>query len=115
MRPLTSMLRPESTDADLLRRFAHDRDETAFAALMRRHGPLVLGVCRRLLHDPNDADDAFQATFFVLARKAGAVGQPDRLANWLYGVALRVAQKARTAAARRQARQQQVTDRKSGG
>jgi RNA polymerase sigma factor (sigma-70 family) len=100
----------ESTDEDLLWRFSHGRDETAFATLMQRHGPLVLGVCRRVLHDPNDADDAFQAAFFVLARKAGSVGQPDRLANWLYGVALRVAQKARCAAARRQARQQQLTD-----
>jgi RNA polymerase sigma factor (sigma-70 family) len=121
-RPLSSFLRhfrrqlavPEAgelTDAALLGRFADDRDETAFATLMQRHGPMVLGVCRRLLHDPNDADDAFQATFLVLARKAGSVGQPDRLANWLYGVALRVAQKARAEAARRHARQQQVTDR----
>jgi RNA polymerase sigma factor (sigma-70 family) len=100
----------EVTDGDLLQRFSRDRDETAFATLMERHGPLVLGVCRRVLHDPNDADDAFQATFFVLARKAGLVGQPDRLANWLHGVALRVAQKAWCAAARRQSRQQQVTD-----
>jgi len=100
----------ESTDGDLLRRFAQNRDEAAFAMLMQRHGPLVLGVCRRVLHDPNDADDAFQATFFVLARKAGSVSQPDRLTSWLYGVALRVAQKARGATARRQARQQQVTD-----
>jgi RNA polymerase sigma factor (sigma-70 family) len=100
----------ELTDGDLLRRFVHDRDEMAFATLMQRHGPLVLGVCRRVLHDPNDADDAFQATFFVLARKAGSVGQPDRLANWLYGVALRVARKARFAAARRRTGQQQVMD-----
>jgi RNA polymerase sigma factor (sigma-70 family) len=100
----------ELTDGDLLRRFCHDRSETAFATLMQRHGPLVLGVCRRVLRDPNDADDAFQATFFVLARKAGSVGQPDRLASWLYGVALRVAHKARSTAARRQGRQQQVMD-----
>jgi RNA polymerase sigma factor (sigma-70 family) len=96
------------TDGDLLLRFAHDRDEDAFAALVDRHGPLVLGVCRRVLPDPNDADDAFQATFLVLARKAGAIGQPERLANWLYGVAFRVARKARANAARRRARQQQV-------
>jgi RNA polymerase sigma factor (sigma-70 family) len=100
----------ELTDGDLLWRFSHTRDEAAFATLMQRHGPLVLGVCRRVLHDPNDADDAFQATFFVLARKAGSVGQPDRLANWLYGVALRVARKARAASARRQAREQPMTD-----
>jgi RNA polymerase sigma factor (sigma-70 family) len=100
----------ESTDGDLLRRFHHDRDEAAFATLMERHGPLVLGVCRRILNDPNDADDAFQGTFLVLARKAGSVAQPDRLASWLYGVAVRVARKARGAAARRRACQQQVTD-----
>src|SRR5262249_54637634 len=100
----------ELTDGDLLRRFSRDRDEAAFATLLQRHGPLVWGGCRRVLHDANDADDAFQATFLVLARKAGSVGQPDRLANWLYGVALRVAQKARAAAAQRHARQQQVTD-----
>jgi RNA polymerase sigma factor (sigma-70 family) len=100
----------ELTDADLLWRFAHDHDEPAFATLMHRHGPLVLGVCLRVLHDPHDADDAFQATFFVLARKAGSIGQPDRLANWLYGVALRVAKKAHAAAARRRALQQQVSD-----
>jgi RNA polymerase sigma factor (sigma-70 family) len=100
----------ELTDADLLGRFARGRDEAAFAALLQRHGPLVLGVCRRALNDPNDADDAFQATFLVLARKAGSVGQPDRLASWLYGVALRVSRKARAEAARRRGRQQQVTD-----
>jgi RNA polymerase sigma factor (sigma-70 family) len=77
---------------------------------MQRHGPLVLGVCLRVLHDPNDADDAFQATFLVLARKADSVGQPDWLANWLYGVALRVARKARSATARRPARHLQVTE-----
>jgi RNA polymerase sigma factor (sigma-70 family) len=100
----------ELTDRDLLRRFSHDRDEAAFSTLMQRHGPLVLGVCRRLLPDPNDADDAFQATFLVLARKAGSVGQPDRLANWLYGVALRVAKKARSASARRRGREEQLQD-----
>jgi RNA polymerase sigma factor (sigma-70 family) len=100
----------ELTDGDLLRRFSHDRDETAFSTLMQRHGPLVLGVCRRLLQDPNDADDAFQATFLVLARKAGSVGQPARLANWLYGVALRVAKKARSASARRRGREEPLKD-----
>ncbi len=100
----------EQSDADLLDRFARQRDEAAFADLMRRHGPMVLGVCRRVLHDEHDADDAFQAAFLVLARKAGAVGRPERLAGWLYGVALRVARKARAVAARRRGREQPVAD-----
>jgi RNA polymerase sigma factor (sigma-70 family) len=99
----------ESTDRHLLQRFAQERDEAAFTALVQRHGPLVLGVCRRVL-GPNDADDALQATFLVLARKAGSLSQPDRLSNWLYGVALRVAQKARAEVARRRARLQEVKD-----
>jgi RNA polymerase sigma factor (sigma-70 family) len=100
----------EVTDRELLQRFAHSRDGDAFTALVRRYGPLVLGVCRRVLGQGPDAEDAFQATFLVLARKAGAIGQPERLGNWLYGVALRVARKARAEAARRRARQRQVAD-----
>lgn len=91
----------ESSDAELLHRFARARDHAAFAALVRRHGPMVFGVCRRVLRDPNDAEEAFQVTFLVLVRKAGGLRQPDRLANWLYGVANRVARKARVSAARR--------------
>ena len=90
-------------DADLLHRFAAGRDGDAFAELVSRHGPLVWGVCARMLRDGPDAEDAFQATFLVLARKAGAVRRPELLGNWLYGVARRVASKARAAAARRRA------------
>lgn len=97
-------------DRDLLQRFTRERDDNAFAALVQRYGPLVLGVCRRVLRQEQDAEDAFQATFLVLARKAGSIGQPERLGNWLYGVASRVARKARVEAARRSARQQPVTD-----
>ena len=100
----------ELTDRDLLQRFGRGPDGDAFAALVQRYGPLVLGVCRRVLRQEQDAEDAFQATFLVLARKAGSIDQPERLGNWLYGVASRVAQKARAETARRRARQQQVTD-----
>jgi RNA polymerase sigma factor (sigma-70 family) len=91
----------EQTDCQLLKRFAGQRDQVAFAALVRRHGPMVLAVCRRVLCNAHDADDAFQATFLVLVRKAGAIARPELLANWLYGVAYRVAVKARANAARR--------------
>jgi RNA polymerase sigma factor (sigma-70 family) len=92
-------------DARLLARFRADRDEAAFAGLVRRHGPLVYGVCRRLLGDRADADDAFQAVFFVLARRAGALRPERGLGPWLYGVAVRVAKKARTQTVRRRLRE----------
>jgi RNA polymerase sigma factor (sigma-70 family) len=88
-------------DRELLDAFASRRDQGAFAALVGRHGPLVWGVCRRLLRDEQDAEDAFQATFLVLARKAGSVAWREDAGNWLYAVALRVARKARVRAARR--------------
>jgi RNA polymerase sigma factor (sigma-70 family) len=93
----------EPSDAALLARFVGHHDEDAFAALLRRHGPMVLGVCHRILGDPHDADDAFQTTFLVLARRADSVGRPERLGNWLYGVAWRTARKARAGVARRRA------------
>jgi RNA polymerase sigma factor (sigma-70 family) len=95
----------ELSDAQLLERFVRARDESAFAALLWRHGPMVLGVCRRLLGHTHDAEDAFQATFLVLVRKAAGLRRPALVGNWLYGVACRTARQARTAAARRQARE----------
>jgi RNA polymerase sigma factor (sigma-70 family) len=87
----------------LLQRFASGREEVAFAALVRRHGPLVLGVCRRLLQDSHEAEDAFQATFLVLASKAGTIRKQASVGSWLFGVATRLATRMRTRAARRRA------------
>lgn len=89
------------SDRQLLERFASQREETAFATLVDRHGPLVLGVCRRVLQHEQDAEDAFQATFQVLAHKAARVRWHESAASWLYEVAWRVAQKARSHALRR--------------
>lgn len=93
------------TDADLWRRFVRGRDEAALEALVHRHGPMVLGVCRRILRHEEDAEDAFQATFLVFVRKAASLRSPHTLANWLYGVARRTALEARTSAARRRAKE----------
>lgn len=97
-------------DETLLQWYVGGRDEGAFAALVRRHGPMVLGVCRRVLADRQAAEDAFQATFLVLIRKAGSLARGSSLGPWLYGVAFNVARKARSVAARRQAREKQVAD-----
>jgi RNA polymerase sigma factor (sigma-70 family) len=93
------------SEGQLLARFVGDRDEVAFEAIVSRHGPMVLGVCRRLLDDPHDVEDAFQATFLVLVRRAGSLRDRDLLANWLYGVALRVATRCRRDRTRRRIRE----------
>jgi RNA polymerase sigma factor (sigma-70 family) len=97
------------TDGELLACFIEHRDESAFAALLRRHGPMVWGVCRRLLNH-HDAEDAFQAAFLVLVRKAASIVPRDSVANWLYGVAHQTALQARRTAARRRAREKQVAE-----
>jgi RNA polymerase sigma factor (sigma-70 family) len=93
------------SDGQLLDRYVAERDEAAFEALLCRHGPMVLGVCRRILRDPTDAEDAFQASFLVLVRRARAVSPRELVGNWLYGVACHTAMKAREVAARRRARE----------
>ncbi|HKB02689.1 MAG TPA: sigma-70 family RNA polymerase sigma factor [Gemmataceae bacterium] len=98
----------QTGDAQLLAEFIASRDEAAFAALVRRHGPMVLGVCRRVIGDPHLAEDAFQATFLVLARRAAAVRPRHLVGHWLYGVAYRTALKARGSALRRMAKEKQV-------
>lgn len=98
------------SDSQLLERFTQDHDQEAFAALIQRHGPVVWGVCRRLLGEANDAEDAFQATFLVLVRKPGSVKKQSSLGSWLYGVAYRVALRARADAARRRHHERQVAD-----
>jgi RNA polymerase sigma factor (sigma-70 family) len=97
-------------DRQLLERFLARRDGEAFEALVRRHGPMVLGVCRRVIGNVHDAEDAFQATFLVLVRRAAALAAPELLGNWLYGVAYRTALEAKARKARRSAREKQVAD-----
>src|SRR5437773_2923622 len=96
------------TDGELLDGFIGQRDEAAFAALVRRHGPMVWGVCRRIVGHAADAEDAFQAAFVILVRKAAAVKPREAVGNWLYGVACHTALKARTASSKMRAKEKQV-------
>jgi RNA polymerase sigma factor (sigma-70 family) len=98
------------SDGRLLESFLVCRDEASFAMLVKRHGPMVLGVCRRIIGNLHDAEDAFQAVFLVLARKAGSIVPRDLVGNWLYGVAYRTALQARDRLGRRRARERQVKD-----
>src|SRR5262249_43256570 len=93
------------SDAQLLRCFVTGGPEGAFATLVQRHGPMVWHLCRSMVHDPQDAEDAFQATFLVLVQKGRSIRGPELLGNWLYGVAYRVAARARARAACRRARE----------
>src|SRR5438552_2997654 len=97
------------TDGRLLDQFIEHHSESAFAALVQRHGPMVWGVCRRIVAHHQDAEDAFQATFLVLARKATSIWPRQMVASWLFGVAHRTALKARTMACKRHRREKQVT------
>src|SRR5262245_51939561 len=92
-------------DGPLLERFVGRRDQAAFEALVRRHGPLVWSACRRVLGDEQDAEDAFQATFLILARKAASLGRPRTIASWLYTVACHVSLRAKAVAGRRRERE----------
>jgi RNA polymerase sigma factor (sigma-70 family) len=97
------MLAVNATDSELLDHFVKDHDPGAFRSLVTRHGPAVLQVCRNVLQDAHEADDAFQATFLVLVRKAPSIQDPESLGGWLRGVAYRTATRARCRAARRRA------------
>jgi RNA polymerase sigma factor (sigma-70 family) len=99
----------DRTDGILLARFVAEQDETAFTALVARHGPMVLGVCRRVLSEPNDAEDAFQATFLVLSRKAASLDRTLPLGSWLYTVARNLAMKLRGREARRRSREKEAS------
>jgi RNA polymerase sigma factor (sigma-70 family) len=111
-----ALLRDEGglTDGDLLAAYVARRDEAAFAALVRRHGPMVLGVCRRILRNHADAEDAFQATFLVLVRKAGTIRTRTQVSSWLHGVAHNTALKARALNRRRLEKERDVRARSKG-
>src|SRR3954447_2958890 len=96
------------SDGQLLDRFVTRQERASIEALVVRHGPMVWGVCRRVLRDHHDAEDAFQATFLVLARKAASIVPREKVGNWLYGVAYQTALKARATRAKRRGREIQA-------
>src|SRR5713226_926483 len=97
------------TDGELLECFVSRKETAALEALVRRHGPMVWGVCQRILRNHHDAEDAFQATFLVLVRKAASIYPRAKVGNWLYGVAHQTALKARATRAKRRVRERPVT------
>jgi RNA polymerase sigma factor (sigma-70 family) len=109
-RQFTAVAAEAAGDAELLSRFQANRDDEAFALIVKRHGPMVWSVCRNLLANAADADDAFQATFLALARGAKSVRKPEALGAWLHGVAVRVANKLKRSAARRTNREKTVAN-----
>lgn len=109
LRSLTASHSDPSTDHELLQRFVARREEAAFAALVERHAAMVLGLCRSILRNPHDAEDIFQATFLVLARKAGKIRKGDSVGSWLYAVAYRLSHKERVRASKRRMCEQQTT------
>ncbi|HEY7328232.1 MAG TPA: sigma-70 family RNA polymerase sigma factor [Gemmataceae bacterium] len=114
LRRLVGTAATDGSDAELLERFARQREEAAFEALLRRHGPLVWSVCRRVLAQEHAAEDAFQATFLVLVRKARSVSKQASIRSWLHGVALRVALRARQQEQLRRRREQETPSRSPG-
>ena len=98
----------QASDAALLERFVAQRDESAFALLLKRHGPMVLRLARRLLGQEQDAEDIFQATFLLFARKAGLIRKRQSVSSWLYGVAYRLAGRAREQRAHRKAQERRA-------
>ena len=111
IRSLTARPTIDRSDRELLHGFVALRDEAAFAALVRRHGPLVLSVCRHVLRHDQDAKDAFQATFLVLARKAASIHKLEAVGGWLFGVAHRTAMNMRNRTARQRKRDQRAEPR----
>ncbi len=99
----------EMTDGQLVQRFTRDREEAAFASLLRRHGPMVLGVCRRVLRQVEDAEDVFQATFLLLAQKVGSIRKRESVGSWLHGVAYRLAVRARAQGALRRVQERKAS------